>query len=345
MISTSPIAKVTVVALSVSAHALAGYLWLADTDMQMAGGAEAAVEVRLGNSFADLSAGTLVPERADMAEITPEEPAPSAAMDQPAPVETAATGPSTATVASPRPATEAPSAQTAQRPERTVAAHATDAAAAVLLAPPAAAPQRQDAAHVRRANAAAQLVAVATPPNAPPSATAARVERADAPAPELTGTEIDIVEASPRPRARPERQSARVTPTRITPAPQVARGNAEQNARAGSAAGTTQAQTMRQSSTGKTADSSGNAAASTYPGLVNRKISRVRAPRVGFRGIAVVRFAVDAQGRLSALSLVQSSGSAQLDEAALSVIRRAAPFPSPPPGAQRVFQKTIQGRG
>ncbi|MEO0634986.1 MAG: TonB family protein [Pseudomonadota bacterium] len=43
------------------------------------------------------------------------------------------------------------------------------------------------------------------------------------------------------------------------------------------------------------------------------------------------------------MSIRRSSGSAELDRAAIQMIQRAAPFPPPPPGAQRSFNMPIRG--
>jgi protein TonB len=49
-------------------------------------------------------------------------------------------------------------------------------------------------------------------------------------------------------------------------------------------------------------------------------------------GIARVFFSIDARGRVTRVSLVQSSGSAHVDQEALAMVRRASPFPPPPNG-------------
>ena len=130
-------------------------------------------------------------------------------------------------------------------------------------------------------------------------------------------------------REEPPKQTAQPTATRQ---PQ---GNASENATAGSAT-----RQQQQTSTAAT----GNAAVSNYPGQVMRRISRVSRPRVGSKGTAVVAFSVASNGGVASVSLARSSGSARLDQAALSMIRRAAPFPPPPPGAQRSFSIQVKGR-
>jgi TonB family protein len=47
-------------------------------------------------------------------------------------------------------------------------------------------------------------------------------------------------------------------------------------------------------------------------------------------GVARVFFAIDREGRLLESRIVQSSGSANLDAAALDTLKRAEPFPPPP---------------
>lgn len=57
----------------------------------------------------------------------------------------------------------------------------------------------------------------------------------------------------------------------------------------------------------------------------------------GETGRPVVAFSVAASGGLGGVSLARSSGHTELDAEALSMVRRAAPFPRPPAGAPRSF--------
>jgi periplasmic protein TonB len=50
----------------------------------------------------------------------------------------------------------------------------------------------------------------------------------------------------------------------------------------------------------------------------------------GQSGTAKVMFAIDREGKLIARALMESSGSELLDTAALTMIERAGPFPTPP---------------
>jgi protein TonB len=88
----------------------------------------------------------------------------------------------------------------------------------------------------------------------------------------------------------------------------------------------------------------GTAAASTYPGLVMKRISRIARPRVRAQGRAVISFSIAPGGGLARISVARSSGSSALDQAAVALIRKAAPFPRPPAGARRQFSITIKGQ-
>jgi TonB family protein len=55
------------------------------------------------------------------------------------------------------------------------------------------------------------------------------------------------------------------------------------------------------------------------------------------KGIAIVGFALDESGQVTSVSLLRSSGAADLDAESVALVNRAAPFPPPPPGAQHSF--------
>ena len=208
-------------------------------------------------------------------------------------------------------------------------------------------------------------VAATVPARKAPSATApqptARAKAAARPTPvkpanpapktteRLTGRAPDsaAVSRSLRPRMRtPEFEAANKPAAKPKPKVKPAApsgGGAARNARAGSLSGNIGAKSRAKGTEGHKA-ASGNAAASNYPGLIMRKLSRARRPNVNARGAAVVSFSIAANGGLASVSLSGSSGSSALDRAAVRVVRNAAPFPPPPNGARRRFSIQIQGR-
>lgn len=58
-------------------------------------------------------------------------------------------------------------------------------------------------------------------------------------------------------------------------------------------------------------------------------------------GTVYVRFRIDGEGNVLTTSLVGSSGFTSLDEAVLSLVRRASPVPAPPPEANRLVTVPI----
>ncbi|MEM9240256.1 MAG: energy transducer TonB [Pseudomonadota bacterium] len=378
MIWSSRIGKITVLLASAGAHGMAVYLWWSEPEVQMDGGAEPTVQARLGNNFEDLTRGTMVPLTPEtVEEAEPPEPIENetAETEVEKPIEQSETENET-------PVEETETVETTPTeqavPERTE----TDAPNEQLVAPAlpedatlsetalALAPAVTDA---DRADLAAPVEAVpleAAEPTEPVAPTPERIEpeiteavrpeptvTAAAPPPETLQALPEIgVQVSRRPQVRPEsieeeaeqrRQVVQEQPQRREPepAPRVQQGNAQQNATAGGATTNSQSQPAQESANTGRSTTAGNAAASNYPGQVMRKLNRVPKPRVGSRGTVVVNFVIAASGGLSGVSVVRSSGSARLDQAALQVVRRAAPFPRPPAGAKRSFQISIKGQG
>jgi protein TonB len=163
-----------------------------------------------------------------------------------------------------------------------------------------------------------------------------------------------VVEVVPEPRpveqkapaAKPKPIKQAREETKETPAKPVRRktsvgsGGANQaDAKRGVADGRTKGDAAI-TSKGGAKSSVGNAAVSNYPGKVAARLRRVarglsRAAQASARNNAQVSFVVGAGGDVRSIRLVKSSGSPGLDEAALSIIQRAAPFPPIPPQAER----------
>jgi protein TonB len=87
---------------------------------------------------------------------------------------------------------------------------------------------------------------------------------------------------------------------------------------------------------GPSHEEKGNAAASSYQAALAAHLRQYRdfpsaAQDQGIHGVARVTFTVTASGGLAAASLNDSSGFSILDQAALAMVRRAAPYPAIPP--------------
>jgi len=103
------------------------------------------------------------------------------------------------------------------------------------------------------------------------------------------------------------------------------------------------------SSKGKKQAAAGNAMESRYSGEVQKRLAKAnrrvsKAVQEKARNNARVVFVVMADGSISDLQLAESSGSAELDQFALKLVRQQAPFPPIPPETGRsswVFRARI----
>ncbi|PTM93520.1 TonB family protein [Mycoplana dimorpha] len=153
-----------------------------------------------------------------------------------------------------------------------------------------------------------------------------------------------VVAKAEQPRKKParkrERKAERAPPKAAAQRPKSGSGgNSEADARRGAAQGEAGGTTVS-ASKGGAASAAGNAAVSNYPGKVAARLRRaVRGisslARTKARSDVRVSFVVDASGGVGRIRIVRGSGSPELDEAALAVVRRAAPFPPIPPQAGR----------
>lgn len=311
--SRALIAKSAAVALALAIHGAAMMQFSSDMTVEMDSSAGAA-QAMIGSSFEDMSVGTLAATQTEeLAETVEPEP------DTTPPTELTRTEPP-----EPTPPVETPPVEQVQKPAET-----TPLAQPTPLEPPA-----------PDALALTPTVAEAKPLEPPKTETLKPVKqvetvKAEQPKPEKTVKAVEPVKPPKKPVVKkPVKTKPKAAP----------KGNAKQNNTKGSATGTQAAKAKTQGTkTGKAA-ASGNAAVSNYPGKVMRKISRVSRPRSTTRGSVVVAFTIASSGGLSGLSVAKSSGNAKLDQLALGVIRKAAPFPKPPAGARRSFSITIKGR-
>lgn len=334
---TAPLARLAFLGLSVALHGGLALLLFSGPEVEIEGASAGAVPARQGSSFTDFVAGAAVTEA-----LKPPVQAPQSAP--------------TVTKAQPVPTARASKSPTAQQAVPVRRAEAIPALPVEASPPPDALPALRPEAPAARADVSEVTPAETTEAQrTDPAETSPRTAEALSPeAPEqaalsppletLEATSENAVTESLRPALRPERKPEPVRRAEKKPQPrETRRGNARENAVAGSAQGSRQATATRQAGGAGQATRAGNAAASNYQGEVMQRISRTRKPRIASRGAALVRFSIAGNGGLGGVSIARSSGSARLDSAALQMIRRAAPFPPPPPGARTSFTITIQG--
>ena len=323
MIAGSRLWRVGALAAAVLIHAAIGWALMADIEIEMEG-SSGAEEARIGTSFADMAAGTL---KATETEDTTESIEPDMAEPVAEPVQNIAAEPVELEPVQPS------EALTPTETPRSVPELAEDAVPTIAaltpetLAEPTPSPQQAETVTAEPAEEALE---------ADEEEAVSRSLRPKRRSEEFEKKNEQIAkQAAPEPKPEPKKQSQ--------PKKQP-RGNAEQNNLAGAATGNASAEATTSGTAGSSDATSGNAAASNYPGKVMQRLSRARRPKVGSRGTVAVAFSISDGGGLSAVSVASSSGSAALDRAAVQMIRGAAPFPAPPPGAQRSFSIRIEGR-
>jgi len=142
-------------------------------------------------------------------------------------------------------------------------------------------------------------------------------------------------------QTKPQKSDPQKQPERKPPAKRPAGdgGQNDREAQRGRSDGSDVAQAAS-NGTGSKSNMDGNAAVSNYPGKVRAKLRRTwngvsRATRRGGQREVHVSFVVDLGGGLGSVRIIQSSGSGEVDSAAMESVRRAAPFPPIPTGAGR----------
>ncbi|UXX82385.1 energy transducer TonB [Roseovarius pelagicus] len=370
MISASRFVKVCALSGAIVLHGALGWALMTGTDIEVEG-STGAQEARLGTSFADMVAGTI--EADDSQDTLTADPPESI-------TEAEKIIPDEATKADPPSLSHTPVPDTTPDAPK-VEVRQPDTPVQTRMPAPDALPDTPDAALAENvtptvplaADAVPTIAALSPPPEVakplkPTPAQPSEMTPPDQTEPELTtplapDMAQDVIKAQDNPSSavarslRPQRRSEafeekhkqarppKSAKKRTKKQPAVtARGNSNQNATAGSATGQAAAKATTSGNAQGHSNAAGNAAASNYPGLVMKKISRVSRPRAASKGTAVIAFSIAPSGALARVSVARSSGSAQLDQAAAQMIRRAAPFPAPPAGARRDFSISIKGR-
>lgn len=313
--------------LSLLAHGGAAALLAGREDpIQIAGGNPVDIAV-LGNSFEDaVSAGeaieTLEPE-------TPE-------ATQPSEVETAAVPSVPPDAVSPEIAPTAQVAEIVAAETAQVADMPVSELEGTVAVPAAETPATEEP--------AADAAPEAALPHQAEAATKADTEAAEVGDVEMAeavevGETVNPIADAPIPMPRPDIEGFKAEQARQEPAAG-AGGASQADARRGDAAGSTQGRAAQSSGQGREASAAGNAALSNYPGQVVSRLRRAlsypaQARRQRIAGEVHVSFTIGANGAVSGVDIVRSSGHAILDEAALQIVHRAAPFPAIPSAAGR----------
>ncbi|MFV0243838.1 MAG: TonB family protein [Qingshengfaniella sp.] len=182
------------------------------------------------------------------------------------------------------------------------------------------------------------------PVSAPSPITPAQAAPANAVLP--TSQPSEVSEPQDPPTEQPQQPAPQKRAEPRKPSPPAPTGNADRNEIRGSASGQADARATRQSSGAPGAATGSGRAAAGYPDRVMARIAKTRRDQIrgGGNATATVAFSVAADGRLASVSLARASGNPKLDKIAVQHVRRAAPFPAPPPGAQRSFTITYSGR-
>jgi protein TonB len=304
------------------------------------GGTASAGPATLGNSFRDLAQGSVAAGPAPR----PDTLAPTRPVDRPP-------EPASTLAPMPQPVADAP----APAPSQVASLPDLGATAPVSAEParPAAVAPAEAAARPVPAPRVTPVARSAQPPKTAAAATRAELQSAESAPPDAVVAAVEPPEVvtagadTPRPAPRQER-TARTPPLPAPPATRTATApGAEQAERRGQDDGTETAANATRAAATEAAvrTEQGNAAASSYPGLVMRHLSRTPRPETGRRGAAVVGFELGAGGELRQAVILRSSGHEGIDRAAIEHLRRAAPFPAPPQGAERRFEVRYESRG
>jgi protein TonB len=139
---------------------------------------------------------------------------------------------------------------------------------------------------------------------------------------------------TPKPKAEPAQHKPQKT-AEHKPAPNPAPPKESSNKTTPKGGAQASSQSNSKSRSGRVSAATGNS--SDYAARVQARVASRRPSVGGKRATVSVSFGVTSSGGLAYVRLGRSSGVAAFDQAAVSAVRSAAPFPAPPPGARTTF--------
>lgn len=156
------------------------------------------------------------------------------------------------------------------------------------------------------------------------------------PAPQTEGLGQSLRPVLRRPSSKPN-PDPKPEPKKAETAKPKPNGNAQRNATKGRSEGRATGTVARTAAKSGKSKEAGNAVRSNYRGLVLRKLQRAKRGKLTTKKRIIVEFKINPNGGLSFSKLIQKSGNARDDKLALSIVRRAAPYPKPPNSREALF--------
>jgi protein TonB len=184
----------------------------------------------------------------------------------------------------------------------------------------------EDAALLPLANAEAVI-----PVNETPEEKVEAVEPVPVPEVRPKDLPVKVAEAEPEPPVKKKTPPKQVKKPEAQRPPSSQNGKNRVNATQGAGGNAAQTATQGGSLNQSGSNQIGNADRTNYKGKIERKLRNARrSVKIRDRGTATVFFVVRMDGSLGDLKILSSSGIPEVDDAALKLVRRAAPFPPIP---------------
>uniref|UniRef100_UPI0030F4B408 energy transducer TonB family protein n=1 Tax=uncultured Sulfitobacter sp. TaxID=191468 RepID=UPI0030F4B408 len=152
----------------------------------------------------------------------------------------------------------------------------------------------------------------------------------------IPNPEVTLMTSSVRPkiRSKPVKDVVLPRPARPKPAPQPSPQKKSAASQSMVKAQNQQAQKSARNAATQSARGSGRTISpAKWQSRLLAHLERRKPRSKGERGVAYVTFRLDAAGTVLSVRLARSSGNQAIDQAAVSLVRRASPVPPPPPDA------------